>query len=117
MPDTIATDEARQLISSALVWDAHAGFAFESAENLAELTRWRGAGISFVSVNVGYDVQPWTTAVEALSKYRHWLRAHDAFIQVETIEDVSRAKREGKLAVSFDLEGANALNEDPGMVD
>jgi membrane dipeptidase len=52
-----------------------------------------------------------------MSKYRHWLRAHDAFVQVDTIEDVSRAKREGKLAVSFDLEGANALNEDPGMVD
>ena len=117
MPDIIATTPAQELISSALVWDAHAGFAFETAENLAELARWREAGISFVSVNVCYDVQPWTTAVEALSKYRHWLRAHEDFVQVETINDVSRAKREGKLAVSFDLEGANALNEDPGMVD
>ena len=84
MPDTIPTRRAQELISSALVWDAHAGFAFEAAEHLAELTRWREAGISFVSVNACYDVQPWTSAIEALSQYRHWLRAHQEFVQVET---------------------------------
>ena len=117
MPDRFPTPQAQELISSALVWDAHAGFAFEAAEHLAELTRWREAGISFVSVNACYDVQPWTTAIEALSQYRHWLRAHQEFVQVETTDDVARAKQDGKLAVSFDLEGANALNEDAGMVD
>ncbi len=33
-----------------------------------------------------------------------------------TAEDVRQAKRAGKLAVAFDLEGMNALNEDLGMV-
>jgi membrane dipeptidase len=63
-------------------------------------------------------VTPWTLAVEALSRYRHWVRAHeDAFVQVAGVEDVQRARREGKLAVSFDLEGMDALNCDAGMVD
>ena len=61
---------------------------------------------------------PWTLAVEAVSQDRHWIRAHpDAFVQVQGVEDVLRAKREGKLAVSFDLEGMDALNGDVGMVD
>lgn len=101
-----------------LVWDNHAGFAFMQAGDLDELSRWRKVGIDIVSVNVGYDVEPWTKAVEALSGYRHWLRQHgDRFVQVDTVADVLAAKRAGKLAVSFDLEGADALNGDLGMVE
>lgn len=101
-----------------LVWDSHAGFAFQAAGDLDELSRWRKAGIDFVSVNIGYDVEPWTRAIEALSGYRHWLRQHpDRFVLVDTVADVMMAKQGGKLAVSFDLEGADALNGDLGMVD
>jgi membrane dipeptidase len=38
-------------------------------------------------------------------------------VQVASVEDVHRAKRDGKLAVTFDLEGMDALNGDLGMVD
>jgi hypothetical protein len=34
----------------------------------------------------------------------HWIRAHDdAFVQVAGVDDIHRARREGKLAVSFDF--------------
>lgn len=113
-----ANDPGDDRLAAQLVWDSHAGFAFQRAEDLAELSRWREAGVDFVSVNIGYDVAPWTLAVEAVSRYRHWLRAHgDQFVQVETFADVLAARRSGRLAVSFDLEGADALNGDPGMVD
>jgi membrane dipeptidase len=109
---------AAELHRAALVWDDHGGFAFSTAAALEGLHRWRASGIDYLSVNVGYDVTPWTLAVEAVSGYRHWIRAHDdAFVQVHGVEDVLRAKREGKLAVSFDLEGMDALNGDVGMVD
>jgi membrane dipeptidase len=113
-----ADDRAANLIKTTLVWDSHAGFAYERAGDLAELSRWKKSGVDLVSVNIGYDAQDWTSAVEGASRYRHFIRAHpEEFVQVETVADVERARAEGKLAVSFDIEGGNALNGDPGMVD
>jgi membrane dipeptidase len=109
---------AAALHRASIVWDDHGGFAYGTASALASLARWRAAGIDYLSINAGYDVTPWTLAVEALSQDRQWIRMHaDAFVQVAGVADVHRAKREGKLAVSFDLEGMDALNGDVGMVD
>jgi membrane dipeptidase len=116
--DWAISDRARELHRTALVWDDHGGFAYSTGDALGGLERWRASGIDYLSVNVGYDVTPWTLAVEAVSRYRDWIRAHaDGFVQVTAVADIERAKREGKLAVSFDLEGMDALNGDPGMVD
>src|SRR5215510_985509 len=101
---------AAELHRSALVWDDHGGFAYSTASALRDLERWRVSGIDYLSINVGYDVTPWTLAVEAVSRYREWIRAHDdTIVQASSVEDVHRARREGKLAVSFDLEGMDAL--------
>jgi len=109
---------AAKLAAETLIWDSHGGFAFERASDLEELSRWRQSGIDFLSINIGYDVVPWTTAIAAVSAYRHWLRAHDdQYLLAACFEDVKRAKESGQLAVAFDIEGANALNGDPGMVD
>jgi membrane dipeptidase len=109
---------AAELHRSALVWDDHGGFAYSTAAALEHLARWRASGIDYLSINVGYDVTPWTLAVEAVSQDRQWIRTRpEAFVQVEGVDDVRRAQREGKLAVSFDLEGMDALNGDVGMVD
>lgn len=112
------SERAAELHRSALVWDDHGGFGYTTASALAGLERWRSAGIDYLSINAGYDVMPWTKTLEATSQYRHWIRTHpDLFVQVETVDDIPRARREGKLAVAFDLEGMNALNGDIGMVD
>ncbi len=112
------SERAAALHASALVWDDHAGWGFNKAEDLQWLALWSAAGADFLSVNIGYDATPWTLAIQAVSQYRHWIREHsDHFIQVETLQDVQRARRENKLAVSFDLEGMGALNGDVGMVD
>ncbi len=112
------SERAAALHASALVWDDHAGWGFNKAEDLQWLALWSAAGADFLSVNVGYDATPWTLAIEAVSQYRHWIREHsDRFVQVESFQDVQKAKRDNKLAVSFDLEGMGALNGDVGMVD
>ncbi|HSY85059.1 MAG TPA: membrane dipeptidase, partial [Verrucomicrobiae bacterium] len=112
------SEKAAALHASALVWDDHGGFAFSKPSILADLERWRAAGIDYLSINAGYDVVPWTETLEAVSKYRHWIRTHPAtLVQVETVDDILRARSQGKLAVTFDLEGMNALNGDIGMVD
>ena len=116
--DWEVSERAAELHRSALVWDDHGGFAYSTAGALRDLERWRASGIDYLSINVGYDVTPWTLAVEAVSQDRQWVREHpDTFVQVQTAADVPRAKREGKLAVTFDLEGMDALNGDLGMVD
>jgi membrane dipeptidase len=112
------SEKAAALHRSALVWDDHGGFAYSKASILEGLERWRRSGIHYLSINAGYDVMPWTKTVEAVSQYRHWIRAHpESLLQVERVADIHRAQREGKLAVTFDLEGMNALNGDVGMVD
>jgi membrane dipeptidase len=123
MPDSAVkswgiSEKAAALHACALVWDAHGGFGYSDASALEGLKRWRASGIDYLSVNAGYDVMPWTMTLEATSKYRHWIRTHpEELIQVETVDDILRARQEGKLAVAFDLEGMNALNGDIGMVD
>src|SRR5262249_58490741 len=108
---------AIELHRAALVWDDHGGFAYSTAAALRDLERWRVSGIDYLSINVGYDVTPWTLAVEAVSQDRQWVREHpETFVQVQAVADVHRAKREGKLAVSFDLEGMDALNANLAML-
>ncbi|HKF72723.1 MAG TPA: membrane dipeptidase [Stellaceae bacterium] len=112
------SERAAALHRSALVWDDHGGFGYSTASALEGLERWRTAGIDYLSINAGYDVVHWTKTLEATSQYRHWIRTHpELFVQVERVADVHRARKEGKLAVTFDLEGMNALNGDIGMVD
>jgi len=112
------SERAAALHRSSLVWDDHGGFAFSKASILKELKRWRKSGIHYLSINAGYDVMPWTLTVEAVSRYRHWIRTHpESVVQVETVADIHQARLAGKLAVTFDLEGMNALNGDVGMVD
>jgi membrane dipeptidase len=110
--------EAARLHQDALVWDDHGGFAFTGPGSVDGLDRWRNAGVDYLSINVSFDVTPWTLGIEALSYYRQWVREHpELLLQAETVEDIHRAKREGKLAVTFDIEGMNALNGDLGMVE
>lgn len=112
------SERAAELHRSALVWDDHGGFGYTKASALEGLERWRAAGIDYLSINAGYDVMPWTKTLEATSQYRHWVRTHpELFVQVEKVGDIDRARKEGKLAVAFDLEGMNCLNGDIGMVD
>ena len=109
---------AAALHRDALVWDDHGGWAWSGADKLEQLERWRASGIDYLSINAGFDVMPWELTLEATSKYRHWIRMNpEHYVQVETVADIHRAKAEGKLALTFDLEGMNALNEDIGMVD
>jgi membrane dipeptidase len=85
----------------ALVWDAHIGFYPSVRAELGRLERFHAAGIDYLSINVGFDATPWSETFKVLA---------------ETVDDIAAAKRAGKLALSFDLEGMEALAGDPGML-
>jgi membrane dipeptidase len=108
---------AAQLYRSALVWDDHSGFDPHGGGDLNNLEIWRKAGVHYLSVNVGYDVFDWQSTIKTLARFRAWLQAHPKkYALVKTTADIKRARKDGKLAIAFDLEGMNALNGDVNMV-
>jgi len=106
------------IYADALVWDTHSGFMPTPSADLQNLKIWRDAGVDYLSIDVGFDLMPWEHTVATLAAFRHWIREHpEEFALAEGIEDVRRAKRDGKLAVTFDIEGMNALNGRVEMVE
>lgn len=100
-----------------LVWDAHAGIFPSTSVDLNVLDEWRDQDVDYVSINVGFDVLSRDETLSILAAYRRWiLLQHDRFQLVSSFEDVETARTAGRLAVSFDIEGANALGGDVNMV-
>ncbi|MEM7403873.1 MAG: membrane dipeptidase [Pseudomonadota bacterium] len=99
-----------------LIWDAHSGFEAWPHTDLAKLAPWRDAGVDFVSVNVGYDVQSMPDMVRALANFRRFLRASDNYALVGTQAEFDEARRLGQTAVAFDLEGVNVLEQSLDML-
>jgi membrane dipeptidase len=63
------------------------------------------------------DMNPLAQVMRVIAGFRAWLAEHgDRFLLAGSLADVERAKREGKLAVAFDLEGSVMLEDDPAMV-
>ena len=116
MIDTVSA-RARELLRDALVWDAHSGFWPRPDTDLEQLQHWSGGEVDYLSIDVGFDVVPWTDAVRNLAAYRAWLEQRpERFVLVERADDIVRAKATGKLAIAFDLEGATVLAGQVSMV-
>lgn len=109
--------EAEKLHRAALVWDGHSCLPLRSGVDMKMLQRHRDAGIDYVSVNVGMDFNPVEQVMRVIAGFRAGIAAHpDDFILAAGAEDVRRAKAEGKLAVTFDLEGSDMLAGDVNML-
>jgi membrane dipeptidase len=114
MPDDTNLAE---LYRNALVWDAHAGVFPSPDIDLNLLDEWPELGVSYLSINVGFDVMDWQETLATLTAYRHWVVEHaDRFVLAAKVQDIDRARAANKLALSFDIEGMNALNGDINMV-
>jgi membrane dipeptidase len=107
---------AKTFFDGAFVWDAHAGFETRNSDNLSPLAEWREAGVNFLSVNVGYDVNTWHDTVKALAIARDWLCVTDGYRLIGTVQDLDQAVAAGEMAVAFDIEGANSLDGRTDMV-
>jgi membrane dipeptidase len=109
---------AAELVETALVWDDHSGFMPDPAADLNNLRIWRDAGVNYLSIDVGFDLMPWTKTVETLAHFRKWLNGRpDEYSLVERAADVAEARAAGRMAITFDIEGMNALNGRVEMVE
>ena len=122
MPDLASarwnvSERARKLHAEALVWDDHAGFEPHPSVDLGILEHWRAAGVDYLSINVGYDVVDWKQTVKNIGWLLTFLEKHpDRFTLIRCADDILEAKRQGKLAVAFDIEGMNSLDGESDMV-
>ncbi len=111
------SDNKQQLYADALVWDAHAGVFPSPQVDLNLLDHWRQQGASYVSINVGFDVMDWQDTLATLAAYRNWILARpERFVLAGSTADIDQARSEGKFALSFDIEGMNALNGNLDMI-
>ena len=105
-------------LKKSLVWDAHSGLFPSSEMDLDNLLSWQEYNVNYLSINVGFDVMSRDATLATLAAYRRWLMARpDQFLLAGTLLDIYNARDKGRLAISFDIEGMNALGGDINMVE
>lgn len=98
-------------------WEAHACLPLHPQADFSPLDRLRAAGVNYVSINVGMDMNPVTQIMSVLAAYRAKIKAAPGrFRLVDSVADIQKAAADGVLAVGFDLEGAIPLLDQPEMV-
>lgn len=101
----------------ALVWDAHSCLPLTPDTDMRRLMRHKEAGVDFVSINVGMDMNPVPDVIGVLAAFRAGILASPGdFALAGSVADIRRAKREDKLAIAFDLEGSMPLQDEIAMV-
>jgi membrane dipeptidase len=101
-----------------LIWDDHSGFGYTGPDDIKLLDKWRAAGVHYLSLNVfGFDGLPWESAVRAIADYTKAIEARDDITLCATVSQILAARRAGKMAVTFDIEGMRALNSNLAMVE
>ena len=95
------------LLRSTVVWESHGCMPLRADDSfLPQLERYRKAGVTVASLNVGFAEVPLIERLRVLSFMRQWI-AHrpDRYRLIATVDDIHVCKREGKLGVVFDVEG------------
>ena len=98
-------------------WEAHACLPLHPKADFAPIDRLRGAGVNYVSINIGMDMNPVSQVMSVIAGFRATIAAQpERYVLAGSVQDIERAAANGKLAIGFDLEGAMPLLEQPEMV-
>jgi membrane dipeptidase len=103
---------------SAVVCDMLLPWLAREEENpLSVLERFHAAGTTYVSLTLGTDWSSMEVTAKHIAKQtRRFEDAGDRYVLVRRVEDIHRAKREGKIAVGFNFQGSDPLGGDANMV-
>ncbi|MCO5081688.1 MAG: dipeptidase [Rhizobiaceae bacterium] len=111
-------EKVQSILDGEVIWDAHSGFMPDPAADLDNLRIWLDAGVDYLSIDVGFDLLPWEKTVATLAAFRHWILARPSeYALVSSADEILAAKSAGRLAVTFDIEGMNALDGRIEMVE
>jgi membrane dipeptidase len=108
------------LLKRLLVWDNHGCMPVGRPHDtsfLPQLQRYRAVGVDVAMLNIGFGDQGIEDHLRTLATMRHWLLARPQdYVLIDGPDDIERARREGKLAVGFDIEGANAVGDQLSLI-
>lgn len=98
-------------------WEAHACLPLHADADFAPIDRLHAAGVNYVSINIGMDMNPLSQVMSVIGGFRRTIAAYpDRYVLATRVDDIEHAAAAGKLAIGFDLEGAMPLLEQPAMV-
>jgi membrane dipeptidase len=84
---------------------------------LPQLERYRHAGVNVVSLNIGFGDTPWTSHLRVVSFMRQWIAQRPGTYRlISTVADVHQCKGDGRLGITFDIEGMSAVQDDLSLV-
>src|SRR3954453_21740102 len=96
-PAFATSPDAVRLHRAALGWDAPPCLPLHPDCDVTVLRRHHAAGATFVSVNIGMDMNPLEQIMPVIASFRAQVAAHpELFVQAGTVADVERAKAEGR---------------------
>lgn len=109
------TPRAVELQSGAIVADLLGSF---STDLMAEVAPFQEAKTSWLSVTVAVDDGAWPqTVFGKIAAYRHFFGMHgEQFILADSVDDILQAKRDGKLAISFNFQGTEPLGREIALI-
>lgn len=105
---------------TAIVWDNHACMPLRPDDHsyLPQLERVHESGVDVITLNVGFGDQGPDEHFKMLASLRTWLQdRQDRYLLVSNAQDLKQAKAQGQLAISFDIEGMNALGGQANLVE
>ena len=102
---------------SSLRCDAHACLPLHPEASLSPLHQYRQAGVHFVSINVGMDLNPVDQIMATIAGFRYQIKNDPHLVLVHTTADIQHAANRNQLAVAFDLEGGLPLLKSPHLVE
>lgn len=115
----IVSNGVANLLRGAIVWDNHACMPLRPLDErfLPQLERCRQAGVTAVTLNIGFGEQTLGDHVRMLAHFRHWFGERPRqYRLIERVEDFAAAKQAGQLAVCFDIEGMNAIEDQLSLI-
>jgi membrane dipeptidase len=112
---------AQRAMQSVAVWDNHACLPMDLSANarfLPEILRYRAAGVSILSLNIGYGEMSLDDHIRLIAQMRRWVRDHHHDCRlITTVDDIDAARAAGQLGITFDIEGAAPLASQIDLVD
>ncbi|MDE2111810.1 MAG: membrane dipeptidase [Alphaproteobacteria bacterium] len=104
---------------TSLVWDNHGCLPLLPKDNyLPQLERYRRAGFRVVSINVGYAEKTLQDDLATINHMRDWISKNpQTYRLIERVPDIISCFNDGKLGITFDVEGMYPVQQDPALVE
>jgi membrane dipeptidase len=104
-------------MTDSILWEAHACLPLHPQADFAPIERLRRAGVNYVSINIGMDMNPVSQVMAVIAGFRATIAAQpERYRLAHSVADIEHARAAGQIAIGFDLEGAMPLLDQPEMV-